>query len=547
MITVKLNIKSISDKRFVYEKQMNYSGAFRKLYKNIGLINNKEYYESLKTDFNMNDIEVRSLISEVKSKFNQIKTGKEKLENEIIKLEQDIKQLNGQPKTIKLIRNIFKATKKLNYKNHLLGKDIVFGGKMNLKKLSYLNNNKKDNQANINIVKDLYTKNRLLPINLLGEANQFGNRFFNFDLIINKIIYKPKRGTKIDINFSCYKSYQKIFSKLQEYINNKLIPISVRLTENYIYLIFDEEILNGYSLNTIERTKEVKKINSEHIDKDTKTTLIKEVYKKYYKDQENRKLNNKLDYRYIAFDTNPDYIGCSILDKIGDKYEIVYAFNYDLTELNNLKLGKPSDDTEQISLNDKRKHGICHVWKDLFEIVKYYRCGYIVMEDLNLNSKNLGNKAANRKVNNVWYRELSTNLINKYCNRNGIIKIEVNPCYSSFIGNLTNSYIDSVNASIEICRRGIFKFIKNNFYPIIDIGTIADTMSRLNKPRDVSIIKDCNSWIEMYRKVRETGLRYRATAEDSQYQSVVVNNIIHSRIAKICYFKENCISLPIIS
>ena len=212
--------------------------------------------------------------------------------------------------------------------------------------------------------------------------------------------------------------------------------------------------------------------------------------------------------------------------------------------MNNIKLGKSSDDIKQKHLNNKRKHGIYHVWRDLFEIAKYYKCGYIVLEDLNMKNKDLGNKTSNRKVNNIWYRELSTNLIDKYCNRTGIQKIEINPCYSSFIGNLTNDYVDSINASIEICRRGIFKYIKNNFYPRFNTGTIVDTMSRLNKLRDVSYLKDCNNWVEMYRKVRESGLRYRAIAEDSKYQSMVVNNIIHSKIAKICYFEENYISLP---
>jgi len=543
MITIKLHIKSLTDESFIHDKQLNYSNAFRKLYNNVDLIDNKDCNKQLKQDFNMNDIEIRSLISEVKMKFNQIKTGKEKLEQEIIGLENDIKNYNSLPKTTKSIRNIFKATKKLNYKNHLLSKDIVFGGKSLLRGISFLNNNKVSNESEILKLKSEYQNNRLLPINLLGEANRSANRFFSFDLNNNKIIYKPKRGIKIDINFSCYKSYRKIFLKLQEFIDNKLIPATIKLSTEYVYLIFDEEILNGYSLNINERAKEVKKINSEHINKDTKTSLIKEIYKKYYREQENRKLGNKLNYRYIAFDTNPDYIGCSILDKTGDEYKIVYTFNYDLTEINNLKLGLDSSDVRQKHLNNKRKHGICHVWKDLFEIVKYYRCSYIVMEDLNFKSNNLENKTANRKINNVWYRDLSTDLIDKYCNRTGVIKIEINPCYSSFIGNLTNDYIDPINASIEICRRGMFKYIKNNFYPIIDIGTISDTMSRLNKPRDVSFIKDCNSWIEMYQKVRESGLRYRATIDDCQHEFSVVNNIIHSKIAKICFFNKNYLSL----
>jgi hypothetical protein len=555
MITLKLKIKSINsfnnidisninNSNYITNKQLNYSYAFRKLYNNINKIDEIFYYKQIKLKFYLNDIELRSLISEVKSKYSQIKTNKHKLSEEILDLETNIKYLKSLPKSNKNTRKLFKLNNLLIKKNKLLSKDIVFGSKVLLKKLSYLNNDKINNIVQINKTKQEYINNRLLPLFILGEANQFGNRFFRFNLINNEIIYKPNKNIKINIEFSNYKSYNKTLIKLQENINTKSIAVSVRLSNDYIYLIFDDELLNGYALNINERTKEVKNINNEHITKEIKTKLIKEVYKKYYKEQENKKLKDKLNYRYFAFDTNPDYIGCCILDKTdNDNIKVVHTFNYDLTELNNLKLNKSSVDKESIHINNKRKHGISHIWKEIFNIIKYYKCGHIVLEDLNLKNKDLGNKTANRKVNNIWYREISNNLINKYCNKFGLISININPCYSSFIGNLLNSYTDSVNASIEICRRGIYKYKKNNFYPKIKIGTIMDTMSRLNKPRDVSYIKDYNNWIEMYRKVRESGLRYRATIDDIQCGYKVVNNIIHSRIRKICYLNENNISL----
>ena len=56
---------------------------------------------------------------------------------------------------------------------------------------------------------------------LMGEANQTGNRFFDFDLVNQTIIYKPVKGKKIEIIFSNYKSYYNELLKLQEYIDNK--------------------------------------------------------------------------------------------------------------------------------------------------------------------------------------------------------------------------------------------------------------------------------------------------------------------------------------
>lgn len=557
MITLKLNIKHLSDTDFVFNKQLQYSYAFRKIYKNLDKIKDLDYLKYLKNKFNLNDIELRSVISEVQTKFNQTQTNKIQCEEKILEISEEIKKLKESKSNI---RKIFKLNHKLEKTNNSLSKDITFGGKINLKKISFLNNNIKDNLELINDIKYKYQQNRILPISLLGEANQVGNRFFKFDLTNNKIFYKPKRGVKIEIIFTCYNSHKKTFIKLQELIDKKEIAITVNLSTNYICLSYDDEKFNGFDVDIKQRTSEVKKINSQHIDKQTKTDLIKAIYCKYYQQQRDRKLLNKLDYRYLSIDTNPDYIGCSIIDKVGDKpdgIKIIKCFNYDLTILN-----KPIDKTikkyntneYRKHINNKRKHGICHIWKDIFMMCKYYNCAYIVLEDLNVKPKDMGNKTSNRKVNNVWYRELSTKLIDKYINKLGLIKIEINPCYTSFIGNIKYYYIDPINASIEIGRRGIYKYIKYKFYPVLTTGTIENAMSKLlklnslndinsNELRDVSFIKDCGNWVDMYRKVRESGLRYRATIDDSYCDYQVVNNINHSKVEKLLFSNENVLTL----
>ena len=531
MITLKHHIKSLSDAEFILHKQLNYSYAFRKLYHNIDKLKDVEYLKIIKDEYHLNDIELRSIISEVKTKFKQTKTNKEQLEADIVSLESDIKKVELLPKSKKNIRLLHKLKNKLNYKNKTLSKDIVFGSKKLLKRLSYLNNDKLLNKNAITETKKQYSDNRILPIFILGEANRYGNRFIKFDLLNNKITYKPQRGVKIDIEFSCYKSHKDKLIKLQSAIDNKEIAVSIMLSTDYVYLIYDDEVLNGYAINTVERTKEVKKINDIHIDKETKTQLIKDVYKKYYDIQKEKKLKDKLNYRYLAIDTNPDYIGCSIIDKVNDNdINIVHTFNYDLRELNS---------KENHKLNNKRIHGICHVWKDIFEVASYYNCGYIVLEELNFKGDDIGNTEGNRKTKNLWYRELSANLITKYCNKLGIIKLEINPCYTSFIGNMQYEYIDPINASIEIGRRGIFKYNKGKFYPEFDTGTIVNAMSKLNELRDVSSIKDCESWVEMYREVRQSGLRFRATYDDTAMNHQVVFNIIHSKIRKDIFRPNN--------
>jgi IS605 OrfB family transposase len=536
MITIKLNIKSISDVEYVKEKQLNYSYCFRKLYKNISKFDDLEYLKQLKAKFNLTEIELRSIIFEVKNKHLQNNSLYNNIKQSILNIQNEIIVLNELPKSKKVIRKIFKLNKLLSYKKKSLNNDIVFGSRDLLKQITYLNNNKIENELSIKNKKLEYQTNRILPIYFLGEANRIGNRFFKFDLLNNKIIYKPNRNTKIYIEFSNYKSYKNDLINLQELIESKDISVSVRLSTKYIYLIYDDEKLNGYNFDNSELKLIAKEIKKDSANEEIAVKLIKDLYSKYHKELDHKKLSNKLSYRYLAIDSNPDYIGCSILDKIGDdNFKIIYTFSYDLTALN-AKLPKEISKEERTHINNKRKHGITHIWKNVFEIFTYYKCGYLVIEDLNFKSKiNLDNKHINRRINNVWHRELSTNLINKYCNKLGIIKIEVNPCYTSFIGNMNNDYTDPINASIEIGRRGMFKYIKNKFYPQMDMNTIMDTMSRLNKSRDVSFLKDHSSWVELYRDVRKEGLRYRFKLEDVTTEYNLNNKLNHSMICKYAF------------
>lgn len=249
-----------------------------------------------------------------------------------------------------------------------------------------------------------------------------------------------------------------------------------------------------------------------HLEKDIEKQTIVNTYRKYYEELENRKLNNKLSKRYMGVDLNPDHIGISILDKNNDgSFKIIHVRDFSLTQLN-IKLPKEATKEERKKQNDKRKLAISLVWKEIFRIFTYYNCGRLVLEELNLKTKDLHVREANRKINNLWHRTLTNQLIVKYCNKLGIIVLNVIPVYSSLIGNLYYKYNDPVNASIEICRRGLFIYEKGKLYPSIDTGTISNTMSRINTVDlwDVSILKDCDTWKKVYKTIKESGLRYRA-------------------------------------
>jgi len=541
MITRKLNIISSSNIEFINNKQIQYSYAFRKLYKNIHRIKDPFFIKFLQNKFNLNDIEIRSLINDVDTKYKQIIAAKEANELQITEIIKDIEKLESKNKLNKKeTRTLFKLNKKLKYKENHLSNDIVFGGSYNLKKISTYSN--LNDEVKKNQYKDLFNINRILPIYIIGESNQKANRFFEFNLKDNLIIYKPNRKTKIEIKLSIHKSYKNEFIKLQELINNKNISISIRLSNDSICLTYDNEILYGYSLDVKSRNIEVSEIKNNHIDKETKTNLIKEVYKKYYDELRSRKQIGKLNNRYLSIDLNPNNIGCSIIDKSenNDSFKIIKVIQYDLTNLNK-KLDKNVSKDYRNHITNKRKHGIYHIWKDIFKMMLHYKCFNLVIEDLNFDKskQNDMNKESNRQILNMWNLDLIKNLINKYVHNFGFNLIEINACYSSTIGNLMYNYTDCCNASIEICRRGINKYVKNKFYPSIE-DTIDYAMSKLSlmnqtKLRDVSLLKDFDTWKKIHDFIHETRLRYRSELNDKIYRFNSFNNLNHSRINKLVF------------
>ena len=73
---------------------------------------------------------------------------------------------------------------------------------------------------------------------------------------------------------------------------------------------------------------------------------------------------------------------------------------------------------------------------------------------------------------------------------------DVNPCYSSFIGNIQQGFVDATNASIEIGRRGLHKYKNGTFMPDTREQDIATLESRFGK--DVDFTR-CSGWADMYK------------------------------------------------
>ena len=295
---------------------MNYSFAFRKLYKNIHDINLIK--DKLITKYSLSEYEFNCLKIDVTAKFNQVKKQKETIESDIVSITKEIKTLNEKDTiTHKETRKLFKLNKKLTYKNKRLSKDIVFGTKTLLNEISYLNNDKLTNLDTINKKKLEYSKNRILPINYVGSSNdKSSNRFFTFDFKNNNIIYKPVAGVKINISYVTSKKYFNLLNKLDVVKDLNILPISVKLTTENIYISFDEQILHGYGFNKKNYFAELKTIEKENKEERTK------CYIKYKTDQNKKQLVNKNINRYCSIDLNPEFIGISILDKINEQGDI---------------------------------------------------------------------------------------------------------------------------------------------------------------------------------------------------------------------------------
>ena len=504
MKVLKLTYKSCSDYEFLEEKTKSFNQAMIYIYKNLERID-KEFVNSVKYKFGLNDIEYRSALSQA----NQVKSGfinkieKEKLE--IVILIDEIKLLEEKKKlTKKQTKTLFKLRKQLKRKKKFVKSDVVFGSKFLLKKISYLSNNigkTEDeilkNKEDLEKFKKQFNDKRYGNLFLIGESNQKGNRFFDFDLLKNTIIYKPYKGKKIIFVVNRRRNFD--YEKFVDMINNKLLSITVRINKNGISLIYDELVFSGYNLNKTELKKIVNEKTFDIINPEEKDQVIKEVYRNFHNELNEKRLENKVRNRFIGIDLNPDYLSYSIIDDLGDDYKIIEKGCYNLKKLNR-KTHLSSDHPTTIHNNNKRVYEKRVIMCELFKKIIHYKVGYFVIEDLKFtrNMNNPSTKEFNRKVNNVWDRTLITNSINTKCAENGITLIPIGPQYTSLIGNLSYEVFDPVASSIVITRRGIAKHNKKDLYPLIDESTLHTTKLVVKKLHlDVEMIKDL-SWYNLY-------------------------------------------------
>lgn len=466
MKTIKLHIRCLSDAGLVERAQSDYSNAFLLLYKTLDSAADSGFIERFKARFRLTDIGYRSLVSDVKAARKQDEENDMDRLSRIAYLEEQI------PKTEPYRR--YRIHKKITAIRRRLGKERTFGGLHLLRSISRECNRQNPDSEKLAKLRQQYREARTRPVFVTGEANRNGNRFFDVTrLHLGKCVYKPSKDERCEITFKV--SHKRELEKLSRYAANKSISVSVRLSKEYLCVSFDEEDLCGFSVDEKSRRDEVRRIKAERPDGEARTALIKDVYRKYNREREERMLEGKVEKRCIAVDLNPTNIGWSVLDRTsGGEAEVVSAGQYEYGWLCR-RLHKPSASPEQVHLNNKRKHELCVIVRNLFMTASHYGCSKFVMEDLSFKKDAEQSHESNRKNRNLWCRALVIRLVERRCHESGIELVEVNPCYTSFIGNIRHGFVDATNASVEIGRRGLWKYTNGTFYPEVrreDLSTV---------------------------------------------------------------------------
>ena len=312
-------------------------------------------------------------------------------------------------------KRTFKENKELRKLFKVKFPKVIFGGKFNFIQ-----------RCKQQISKDEFKLKCLNPLYSIGTAKPYkGNQKFRISESLDKVIFQPKCKEKYELTLiGVTKGYKQILNKLYIHQLNKDLPITYKLSKDYIYISFEEE--------------------------------------KLYKDEFSF---SKIKDRYCALDLNPNYIGYSIIDwKSSNEYKIIDSGVYSFKELNNLYFdlkGTNSSNKKKIWLNNKRNYEVIEVAKNLINKCCYYNVENFIVEDLNIKvcDRNKG-KNYNRLCNNTWIRNKFLNNIQKRCKIFNINYLEVLPQYSSFTGNIIFRQLnlpDQVLSSIEISRRG-FEF-----------------------------------------------------------------------------------------
>lgn len=507
MYSMKFRITKVSNSDYYNQYVYNITGLINKLFNNLELGEDKNIISEYLRKFNVDKTIYDYSFKYAQQLYNS---------NEAAKKRKKV-ELNN---TLNTILEFYPKTKKERYQKRKLyikrdrllksiDSNVCFGGKKLLRDITKLAQNKSRTNAEnkrLKTKKSEFTLARKHPVYLWGKACESGNRKVDFFLEDGYLIFKPNREVKIKIDFKFNGSLQRseMFKKLNALIKANNIAVTVMLYPNDIVLTFDCKKLNGYNFNDSEHKKEVDKAINENPLR-SKTEIRKEIFIKNATALKDKMREGKIAQRVAAIDLNPTNIGFSIKDIETNRviYTKCYDFSLLITKKKSTKdKGNKKANPHRIkNLNNKIVNEIRHVYVDIFAKILYYRASKFSMEDLDFKSTSTtGTTQFNRLTKNIWHRELQKNLIINKCGYYGIELIMVSPLYSSFIGNIQNpNYFDSIASSLEIGRRGYYKYTKGGgWFPSLSIEDKQKLNYLLNQEVDDNI-----QWVNAYNMLKK--------------------------------------------
>ena len=310
------------------------------------------------------------------------------------------------------------------------------------------------------ITKEEYRDSRNTGIYSVGEANQKGNRLFKVDVQNGKIIYKRacKEHYDLIIDEKLNSKRKALLSRIQSLMEEKKTPITFKVKNNYVYLTYDEKV--------VEKENQFKNLKSN---------------------------------RVLGIDLNPNYFGISIIefDK-NNEFKVLYKEAIDVSLLQNESKNKIDFELHQINHH-------------ILRLCKNFKVSKLSVEDLKFKKKNtFRDKERNRLCKNQFRYSMVKNHLNTLCSTYGVELIEVNAAYSSIIGNFVHgseNCPDMVAASIEIARRAYKKFEKGWFQP--SFVSKQRLMQVLGNQWKEELGLGYQSWKGLSGEIKESKLKYR--------------------------------------
>lgn len=480
---------SSEDKLRLANLQRRASFASHKLQKDFALAQDKSLADEIKHKYGLSAKHIDYLQKDAVAAGDAYLAQQKILQEQLIDLEKCLKKEKKKVKRQKLEEKILR-------KKRSMDRAVVFGGRNNLELIS------KGTAREPKKVLAKYRKARCAPLFFQGEAARKGSRFFDLSgMAEGNVEFSYSKALRISISFSVKPGREeKLLRQLSNMAQERIMPIAVRLTEDAISFTYDDQLLVG---RNIQPSKEfyagVRALDLP--EKEAKAMRAQE----FHRLQANLLAQHaKLPSRFAAIDLNPNGIGVVVADKTEDgSMRVIDKSFLDFGRLLNKKVSFA-----------KRRYETSILFKKLFLLLIHYRCGTLICEELDMKNNDLGNKTANRKTNNQWLRGKAKQQITKRIVQTGMLLTEVNPVYSSFIGNILNKEYDPIAAAHELCRRGIHKYETGGLYPSFCMDGIINGLggSLPKKMYDEAIA--CKNWKGLSDLFSMRGLSIRRKRDD---------------------------------